>query len=147
MKITRTRFTLAAAATVAALALAGCASGGDPLEGGDAGGGESGDSSTIVIGSQSYYSNEIIAEIYAQALEAEGFEVERQFNIGQRDAYIPSLEDGSVDLFPEYTGATLSYLDKNAEASSPEDVARKAAMAPAATSTSQFSWPCSAAGR
>ncbi len=46
----------------------------------------------IVVGSQAYYSNEIIAEIYAQALEGAGFEVERQFQIGQRDAYLPELE-------------------------------------------------------
>ena len=35
----------------------------------------------------------------------------------------------ALDLFPEYTGATLSYLDKNAEASSPEDVAKALAEA------------------
>jgi len=42
-----------------------------------------------VVGSQAYYSNEIIAEIYAQALEGAGYEVERKFQIGQRDAYLP----------------------------------------------------------
>ncbi|MFV0375178.1 ABC transporter substrate-binding protein [Microbacterium sp.] len=109
-------------AAVAAVALAGCASS-DPLEGGGtqstaptAGG------DTIVVGSQAYYSNEIIAEIYAQALESAGFEVERQFNIGQRDAYIPSLEDGSIDLFPEYTGNLLQFYDDAATATSSDDV-------------------------
>ncbi|MET4581665.1 osmoprotectant transport system substrate-binding protein [Conyzicola nivalis] len=88
----------------ASLALSGCASG-DPLET-DSG---SGDSEAIVVGSQAYYSNEIIAEIYSQALEDAGFEVERKFQIGERDAYLPSLEDGSVDLIPEYTGNLLQY--------------------------------------
>lgn len=66
---------------------------------------------TIVVGSQAYYSNEIIAEIYAQALEAEGFTVERQFQLGQRDIYMPALTDGEVDLFPEYTGNLLQFFD------------------------------------
>lgn len=123
MKITRTRLSLVLAGTaVAALALAGCASGGgDPLEGGDTGG-DTGDSETIVIGSQTYYSNEIIAEIYAQALEDAGFTVERKFNSGQRDAYLPSLEDGSIDLFPEYTGNLLQFFEPDATATTSEEV-------------------------
>ncbi|MEU4014095.1 ABC transporter substrate-binding protein [Microbacterium sp. NPDC028030] len=105
---------------VAALVLAGCASS-NPLDAptDDSG---SGASDTIVIGSQAYYSNEIIAEIYAQALEAADFEVDRQFSIGQRDAYMPDVESGAIDLFPEYTGNLLEYLDKDATATSPDDV-------------------------
>ncbi len=118
----RIRLAAAVAGTaIAAMALAGCASS-DPLTGDSTEGGETGDSSTIVIGSQAYYSNEIIAEIYAQALEAEGFTVERDFNIGQRDAYIPSLEDGSIDLFPEYTGNLLQFFEPDTTATTPDDV-------------------------
>ena len=102
----------------AALALSGCASG-DPL---DAGTDDAADSDTIVIGSQAYYSNEIIAEIYAQALENAGFEVERKFNIGQRDAYLPELEAGNVSLFPEYTGNLLQFYSPDTTATSSEDV-------------------------
>jgi len=102
----------------AALALSGCASG-DPL---DAGTNDAADSDTIVIGSQAYYSNEIIAEIYAQALENAGFEVERKFNIGQRDAYLPELEAGNVSLFPEYTGNLLQFYSPDTTATSSDDV-------------------------
>jgi osmoprotectant transport system substrate-binding protein len=101
----------------ASLALSGCAAG-DPLES-DTG---SGDSDAIVIGSQAYYSNEIIAEIYAQALENADFEVERKFNIGQRDAYLPELESGNVDLFPEYSGNLLQFYDPETKATSSDDV-------------------------
>jgi osmoprotectant transport system substrate-binding protein len=83
---------------------------------------ESASSGTIVIGSQAYYSNEIIAEIYAQALENAGFTVTRDFNIGQRDAYLPSLESGDVDLFPEYTGNLLQYYDPTTTATTSSDV-------------------------
>lgn len=76
----------------------------------------------VVVGSQDYYSNEIIAEIYAQALEAAGYEVERQFRIGQRDAYLPELESGAIDLFPEYTGNLLEVYDAEATAQPAEEV-------------------------
>lgn len=35
---------------------------------------------------------------------------------------MPDVESGAIDLFPEYTGSLLEYLDKNATATSPEDV-------------------------
>ncbi|MCQ9366726.1 ABC transporter substrate-binding protein [Brevibacterium sp. 91QC2O2] len=117
------RAILAAAGTaVLALTLAACTPT-DPL---DSGGGPAGQrtagSRTIVVGSQAYASNEIIAEIYAQALEGAGYTVSRRFDIGQRDAYWPSLQKGEIDVFPEYTGNLLQYLDTDAAARSAEDV-------------------------
>ncbi|HWI32360.1 MAG TPA: ABC transporter substrate-binding protein [Microbacterium sp.] len=102
-----------------ALVASGCASA-DPLApdtGSPQGGGD-----TIVVGSQAYYSNEIIAEIYAQALENADFDVERRFNIGQRDVYMPSIESGEITLFPEYTGNLLQWFDEDTEARTPDDV-------------------------
>ncbi|WAA66293.1 ABC transporter substrate-binding protein [Microbacterium oxydans] len=107
------------AALAAALVLGGCASS-NPLDT-PSEGSSSGDE-TIVIGSQAYYSNEIIATIYSQALQAAGFKVDEQFNIGQRDAYMPDVESGAIDLFPEYTGNLLEYLDDSSTATSPDDV-------------------------
>ena len=120
--MSRIRTRLAAAvgvAAVAALAFSGCASS-DPLTGG----GESSApaSDTIVIGSQAYYSNEIIAEIYAQALEGAGFTVDRKFNIGQREAIIPAVQDGTIQLTPEYTGNLLQYFDKTTTARTTDEV-------------------------
>ncbi|CAN5306390.1 ABC transporter substrate-binding protein [soil metagenome] len=113
------RLALGAVVVGAALALSGCASG-DPL---DSGTDETnGASETITVGSQAYYSNEIIAEIYSQALENAGFTVERQFQIGQRDAYLPSLENGDVDLFPEYTGNLLQFYSPDTKATTSDDV-------------------------
>jgi osmoprotectant transport system substrate-binding protein len=112
------RLALGAVVVGAALALSGCATG-DPLDPGT--GGES-NGETIVVGSQAYYSNEIIAEIYAQALENAGFTVERQFQIGQRDAYLPALEAGDVDVFPEYTGNLLQFYVPDTTATTSEDV-------------------------
>jgi osmoprotectant transport system substrate-binding protein len=106
----------------AALALSACGSSeslGEPADSGES----SGSGDTIVVGSQAYYSNEIIAEIYAQALEAAGFDVETQLSIGQRDAYMPDVESGDIDVFPEYTGSLLEYIsDDEIDVTSPDDV-------------------------
>nr|WP_272902306.1 ABC transporter substrate-binding protein [Brevibacterium daeguense] len=97
----------------------GCAGGSDPLANSPAGGVDEG---TLVIGSQQYYSNTIIAEIYAQLLEAAGYDVERDFEIGQREVYASELTNGNIDVFPEYTGALLQYYDPAAGSGTPEEV-------------------------
>lgn len=105
----------------ATLALGACTTG-DPLAPADRS-----DDGTVIIGSQDYYSNEIIAEIWAQALEEEGYRVDRQYRIGQREAYLPEITAGAIDLFPEYAGPLLVYLDPEATATSPADVHRELA--------------------
>ncbi|MEH3089722.1 MAG: ABC transporter substrate-binding protein [Microbacterium arborescens] len=120
-RFTTRRLLTAGVGVIAATALlAGCASS-DPLA---EGGGESAAPSdgTIVIGSQDYYSNEIIAEIYAQALEGAGKTVDRQFTTGQREAYLPELESGKLTLFPEYSGNLLQYFDESTTARTSDDV-------------------------
>jgi osmoprotectant transport system substrate-binding protein len=101
----------------AALALSGCASS-DPLA---SDGGEGGDE-TLIVASQDYYSNEILAEIYSQALENAGYTVDRQFRIGQREVYLPEIESGSIDVFPEYTGSLLQALDPEASTGTSDEV-------------------------
>ena len=112
----RRTLTLAATFASAALALSACGTV-ESLEGRS-----NMDASTIIVGSQDYYSNEIIAEAYAQALEEAGFTVERQLRIGQREVYMPEIEAGAIDVFPEYTGNLLQYLDQNASAHTSEEV-------------------------
>jgi len=112
------RLALAAVAVGVSLTLAGCGS----STGGGSGDGDGADKGTIVVGSQAYYSNEIIAEIYSQALEQAGFTVTRNFQIGQRDAYLPALESGEVQLFPEYTGNLLQYYDPETTATKSDDM-------------------------
>lgn len=107
---------LSALASVAALGLALTACGGDPTEG------EASASDTITVGSAAFPENEIIAEIYAQALEAKGVKVKKKLNIGAREVYIPALEKGEIDLLPEYSGNLLGYVKKDATETSPEEI-------------------------
>ncbi len=98
---------MAATAFVALAFFAGCSSS-TPTASSDSG------SPRLVVGSQAYYSNEIIAEIYSQALEAGGYTVDRQFQIGQREVYLPELTKGNIDVFPEYIGSLLQALNADA---------------------------------
>jgi osmoprotectant transport system substrate-binding protein len=107
---------LTVGAAVAALGLSLAACGSDPTDGDKAA------SDTITIGSAAFPENEIIAEIYAQALEAKGVKVTKKLNIGAREAYIPALKNGEIDLLPEYSGNLLSYLDPKATATSEADI-------------------------
>ncbi|KKF02065.1 ABC transporter substrate-binding protein [Mycolicibacterium obuense] len=102
---------------VLALTVAACGSS-NPLGGGEV----SGDLKSIKVGSADFTESKIIAEIYAQALEANGFTVSRQFGIGSRETYIPAVQDHSIDLIPEYTGNLLQYFDEKSPATTPDAV-------------------------
>ncbi|MDQ0743215.1 osmoprotectant transport system substrate-binding protein [Clavibacter sp. B3I6] len=103
-----------------AMALAGCSSG-DPLDtsGGSA---SAAPTDTISVGSAAFGENVILAEIYAQALEANDVKVTRNLQIGEREVYLKALEEGSIDLIPEYTGNLLAAYDAESTATSSDDV-------------------------
>ena len=65
---------------------------------------------SIVVGSGDFPESQVVAEIYAQALQANGFDVGRRMGIGSRETYIPALKDHSIDLVPEYIGNLLLYF-------------------------------------
>jgi osmoprotectant transport system substrate-binding protein len=116
----RTRVILAAVASVATLALTACGGGGDdPLSSGNS---SPAASDTIVVGSANFPENNLLAQIYAGALTAKGVKVTTKLNIGSRETYIPGLQDGSIDLIPEYSGVLLQYFDKSATQVSSADV-------------------------
>ena len=97
------RFTRVAALGAAMLvALAACSSGG----GGSA-------KPDIRIGSDGFYESKLVAEMYAQVLEADGYKVTRNLGIGARQVRQPALEQGQIDLSPEYVGSGLGYYDSS----------------------------------
>ena len=114
---------LALAATMAVLALTAAACGGsDPTQTGSGATGTPAPTDTIVVGSANFQESVVLANIYAEALKAKGVNVSTKLNIGSREAYIPGLEDGSIDLMPEYSGVLLQYFDKDATAVAPDEV-------------------------
>jgi osmoprotectant transport system substrate-binding protein len=123
---------LAGLATVALLSLTACGSSSNPVGGstgsatpaGSASGSASasGGGGALTVGSANFPENVLLAEIYAGALTAKGVQVTKKLNIGNRETYIKGLQDGSLDLMPEYTGNLLAYFDKNSTATSSQDV-------------------------
>ncbi|PZS19653.1 MAG: glycine/betaine ABC transporter substrate-binding protein [Pseudonocardiales bacterium] len=77
---------------------------------------------SITIGSAGFTENEILADIYAGALQAKGVKVQKKLNIGERAQYIAALKDGSIDFVPEYSGTILGFYDTSTTAKSPADV-------------------------
>ncbi|WP_420881749.1 glycine betaine ABC transporter substrate-binding protein [Rhodococcus sp. (in: high G+C Gram-positive bacteria)] len=113
---------------IAVLALSLAACGGDPLDGG----GSNSDGDAIVVGSANFPESETVAFVYAEALQANGFDVQTRMNIGTREVYVPALRDGSLTLIPDYTGNLLEYLDPASAATTAAeiDAALPAALAP-----------------
>ena len=95
------------------LVVAACGSSGDDDETESGSGSEAAEKS-VTIASANFNENVILAEMYAQALEAKGYDVERKLNLGSRDLLYTALEKGQIDILPEYVGTSLEFLNKGA---------------------------------
>ncbi len=118
MSISIRRWVITAVAATALTATAACGNS-DPLS---SGGATNSDPNKIVVGSANFPESETVANIYAEVLRANGFDVETKLNIGSREAYVPAVREGSIDVIPDYTGNLLLYLDKNATATASADI-------------------------
>ena len=97
------------AALVAALGLIVTACGGG---GGGGGGEQGGGGETITVGSKNFTEQYVLAELYAQALSANGFNGETRIDLGSEQIADQALQSGEIDMYPEYTGTALvSILD------------------------------------
>jgi osmoprotectant transport system substrate-binding protein len=114
---------LAAVATVSACSSsssssssASGSSGSNPLTSGASG-------ASVVIGSANFPEDELLAEVYAQALQAKGVKVTTKLNIGAREVYYPQVKNGTLSIVPEYNGELLSTsVDPSSTAKSTADV-------------------------
>lgn len=77
---------------------------------------------SVTIGSADFPENELLADIYGDAMAAKGVKVTKHLNIGERGVYIAALRDGSIGAVPEYSGSILDYLDPHATAKTPSAV-------------------------
>jgi osmoprotectant transport system substrate-binding protein len=108
-----TRMLLVLLAVVAALALGAC---GDDDDEGDGGGGEAAEAIqsnpdngnvSITVGSKNFTEQKVLGEIYAQGLEAAGYKVKKQLNLGDEKTALKAIEGGEIVAYPEYTGTAL----------------------------------------
>ena len=95
-----------------------------------------GSSTSVVVGSANFPENELLATVYAQALQAKGIKVTTKLNIGAREVYYPQVEKGTISIIPEYNGTLLTVeVDKTSTAKTTADV--DAALAAKLPSTLQ----------
>ena len=87
--------------------------------------GSTGPKPTVKIGSFNFPESILLGEVYAQALEANGYTIERKFNLGARSIVFPALDKGEVDLVPEYLATVLRFVDTTAKGSSDAKEAQK----------------------
>ncbi len=114
--------TMAVIATglASALLLTACGGGGgDPLSNAPA---DAAPAGVVRVGSEQFPENQLLGEIYAQALEGAGVTVERNLALGPREVYYEALLDGSIDVVPDYNGNLLRYVVPEATEASPEEV-------------------------
>lgn len=71
--------------------------------------------------SGAFAENQIMAEMYAQALEAAGYAVNRQLDLGSREVSDKALQSGKIDIKPEYLSSELLFLDPSATISGDPD--------------------------
>jgi len=105
------------AVLLAALALGACGDDDD-----DDGGGGGGDTAgqierndanadtKITVGSKNFTEQKVLGEIYAQGLEAAGFDVSKELNLGDEKVALKAATEGEIDAYPEYTGTALVSL-------------------------------------
>lgn len=79
----------------------------------------------VIVGSEGFDESQLLAEIYAQALEANGYTVKRQ-DFASRALAMPALEDGAINLLPEYIGSLTRFLKGTATGDTAETLANLA---------------------
>ena len=111
--------TLALGAALLVLIVSACTPGGSGSSSATASGAASGSPAaqkpTVKVGSAGFYEAAVVGEMYAQALEAKGFTVERHLEIGERPAVHAAMDAGDVNLIPEYLGGLAAQLNQSAD--------------------------------
>jgi osmoprotectant transport system substrate-binding protein len=126
MKLVRRHLLVALLLGLSLIPLAAC---GDDDDDGDTtaaeedGGGE--EKGSITVGSADFAESTIVAAMYAEVLEDAGYDVERNFGIGSRETYFPALEEGEIDVVPEFVGTLTTFLEGEA---SPDAQESKSAL-------------------
>jgi osmoprotectant transport system substrate-binding protein len=115
--------TVALGASMLALLVSACTTGGGSTEP-SAGGATK---PAVTIGSEGFDESQLLAEIYAQALESHGYTVTRQ-DFGSRDLALPAIDSNAINILPEYIGSLLRKLGGTATGDTTETMTALAAV-------------------
>lgn len=84
--------------------------------------GLSGGSGKVVVGHANFSENATLANIYAEVLDAAGFDASVK-QLGNREVYLPALQKGEVDVIPEYVGTLTEFINLAENGAGAEPVA------------------------
>jgi glycine betaine/choline ABC-type transport system substrate-binding protein len=79
---------------------------------------------SLKVGSKNFTEQFILGEIYTQALQAAGYKVKKDLNLGSELIAYKALRQGAIDAYPEYTGTSLTSFFKVKIADVPKDPAK-----------------------
>jgi len=82
----------------------------------------------ITVASFDFPESELLAEIYAQALQAGGFDTRLERGVGPRELVEPALAGGLVEFVPEYAGTALEFLSRGAAEPTPDVAVTRTAL-------------------
>jgi osmoprotectant transport system substrate-binding protein len=103
---------LAAGLSVLALVATAC--------GGGSSSSSSGAKGTVTIGAFNFSESNILANMYGDALRAQGYTVNVRPNLGSREIVEPALEQGQIDMYPGYAATELEFINKGAGEATPD---------------------------
>jgi osmoprotectant transport system substrate-binding protein len=89
---------------------------------------ESQDPNAIVVGSFDFTESRILAHLYALALREEGLQVDLETDVGPREVLSPALEQGLIDIVPEYLGTALQFMSIGRSDPTPNTAAAHASL-------------------
>ncbi len=69
----------------------------------------------VTVGSTNFYEQQILGEMYAQILEANGYKVTRKLSLGSREVVFPAIQSGQIDVVAEYEATLVQFIDKTAD--------------------------------
>ncbi|SDF60970.1 osmoprotectant transport system substrate-binding protein [Blastococcus aurantiacus] len=88
----------------------------------DLGSGATGGSGAVVVGAAGFTESQILATIYADVLDAAGFDASVQ-TVGNRELYLPALQRGEIQAFPEYLATVTDIINRQLNGADAEGVA------------------------
>jgi len=106
------------AALVIALGIAACGGGDDNNDTGTSGSNSANliksnpanNGIQLTVGSKNFTEEFILGNIYAQALQAAGYDVKTNLNLGSEVIAYKALQDGEISGYPEYTSTLLQSI-------------------------------------
>ena len=80
------------------------------------------DPGTITVGSADFPESVMLGHMAAGALEARGFDVDTQLNLGSREIYFPAMQNGEIDVLMDYAGALLAFLTGGTDSTDTDEI-------------------------